>query len=123
MAYTGWEISEQDRATLMGLFAPAYPDVIAHHVTFKPNTSNPSDIPDSAELVVVGFADDGQGVQALVVEVDGSTVRPDGGTYHITWSIDRSRGRKPVHSNDVIAQSWAVMPMRINIANATPKLF
>ena len=36
--------------------------------------------------------------------IDGTCDRPDGSIYHITWSIDRARGRKPVESNDVIAR-------------------
>ena len=60
---------------------------------------------------IVGQADDGRGVQAHVVRIGGTTKRPDGSTYHITWSLDRSRGRKPVESNDVIArQGWTACP-------------
>jgi hypothetical protein len=33
--------------------------------------------------------------------IDGSTSRPDGSVYHITWSL--GPGRKPVDSNKVIA--------------------
>jgi hypothetical protein len=50
---------------------------------------------------VVGRADDDKGVEALVVALGGSTDRPTGGTYHITWSLEPNR--KPVESNDVIA--------------------
>ena len=51
---------------------------------------------------VVGRADDGQGVEALVVALGGETRRWDGSRYHITWSL--ADGRKPVESNAVIAQ-------------------
>src|SRR5919107_332704 len=55
--------------------------------------------------VVVGVADDGAGVQALVVEIGGTTRRPDGSTYHVTWSL--GPGRRAVESNDVIrACGW-----------------
>jgi hypothetical protein len=37
------------------------------------------------------MADDKNGLQALLVSVDGETVRPDGGIYHITWSLDPDR--------------------------------
>jgi hypothetical protein len=50
--------------------------------------------------VIVGRSDDGRGVEAMVVQIDGSTGRPDGGTYHITWSL--GAGRRAVESNDVI---------------------
>jgi hypothetical protein len=35
-----------------------------------------------------------------VVELDGTTDRPDGSTYHITWSL--GPGRKARESNDVL---------------------
>jgi hypothetical protein len=41
-------------------------------------------------------------VQALVVEIGGSTRRADGGTYHITWSL--GPGREAKESNEVIAR-------------------
>jgi hypothetical protein len=53
------------------------------------------------EATVIGQADDGAGVQALVVALNGGSDRWDGSTYHITWSLEP--GRKAVESNDVIA--------------------
>ena len=46
------------------------------------------------------------GSGALVVRINGAVERPDRGAYHITWSLDRARGRRPVESNDVIAHAW-----------------
>jgi len=37
-----------------------------------------------------------------LVELNGSTRRSDGRLYHITWSLDRSKGKKPFHTNDII---------------------
>ena len=51
---------------------------------------------------MVGVADDGEGVQALVVEIGGGTWRPDGSTYHVTWSL--ADGRGAVESYDVIRE-------------------
>lgn len=98
----GWLLGSDHRERLMRLVPPRYPDVIAHHVTLEGRTQRapPADV--SGE--VVGVADDGLGVQALVVALHGSTQRPDGGVYHITWSIDRAAGREPFDSNAVIAQ-------------------
>ena len=62
-------------------------------------------LPPTATGVIVGRCDDGRGVEAMVVQVDGSTERPDGGTYHITWSLEP--GRRAVESNDAIrAHGW-----------------
>jgi hypothetical protein len=55
-----------------------------------------------------------RGVQALVVEIDGSVTRPDGSIYHITWSLDRAAGRKPLESNAVLLSGWhRVRPIKI----------
>ncbi len=40
------------------------------------------------------------GVEAMVVAIDGTTDRPDGSTYHITWSL--GDGRRARESNDVL---------------------
>lgn len=102
MAFTGWRLSEAERTRLLALFPPRYPDVVAHHVTERfgvPETALP---PAAASLLVTHVADDGKGVQALVVAVNGQSKRADGRTYHVTWSLDRSSGAKPMHSNRVI---------------------
>jgi hypothetical protein len=52
--------------------------------------------------MIVGRSDDDLGVEALIVEVDGTTDRPDGSTYHITWSL--AEGREAIESNSVIAR-------------------
>jgi hypothetical protein len=54
----------------------------------------------SAEIV--GYADDGRSLECLVVEIDGTTGRPDGSTYHITWSL--GPGRRAKESNDVLRE-------------------
>ena len=51
---------------------------------------------------IVGRADDGESLECLVVKLDGTTDRPDGSTYHITWSL--GPGRKPIESNDVLRE-------------------
>ena len=56
---------------------------------------------------MVGVADDGAGVQALVVEIGGTTRRADGSTYHVAWSL--ARGRRPDECGGVIRErGWAV---------------
>ena len=69
----------------------------------------------------MGVADDGEGVQALVVEIGGTTRRPDGSTYHITWSL--VGGREAVESNDAIRErGWAAAPRRHHI-RLEPEVF
>ena len=99
----GWKIDRADRAALLRRFPPTYERTVADHVTF--GRGRDLTLPDVSVAQLVGRADDGGGVEALVVSLAGSTDRPTGGTYHITWSL--GPGRKPVESNDVIAaQGW-----------------
>lgn len=118
---TGWKLDPGDREQLLVRFEPLFPDVIADHITLLTGTDHKTPLPRETRGEIVGEIDDGAGVQALVVTIGGSTHRRDGSTYHITWSIDRARGRRPVESNDVIAQlGWrtlsAPVPIRLNPA-------
>lgn len=113
----GWLLDEGDRARLLARFPPRWPDVIAHHVTLASKTRDP--LPAETTAEVVGHVDDDEGLQALVVAIGGSSDRPDGSTYHITWSLDRARGRAPKQSNDVLrARGWERIddPIPIRIA-------
>jgi hypothetical protein len=101
----GWSLDRAQRATLLEQFPPAYEQVVADHVTLAARVSAATPLPDPVEAEAVGQVDDGSGVQALVVAVGGGTGRPDGSTYHITWSL--APGRKAKESNDVLAaRAW-----------------
>ncbi|WP_150292594.1 hypothetical protein [Sphingobium estronivorans] len=104
MAVTGWKVDPADRTRLLELFPPAWPDVIADHVTLDAGATERTPLPPASVGKIVGHVDDGLGLQVLVVAVDGTTDRPDGSTYHISWSLDRARDCKPVESNEVIAR-------------------
>ena len=113
---TGWLLDAKQRDHLLKQFPPAYPDVVAHHVTLKSGTDENTPLPKDMSGDIVGIADDRKGVQALVVRIGGTTQRFDGSHYHITWSLDRKRGRKPVESNDVIkARAWKALPSPVPI--------
>ena len=102
--YTGWLLDPAEREALLARFPPRYPVVVAHHVTLKFG-DRVAEAPRAAAGAIVGEADDGAGVQALVVAVDGAIARPDGGTFHITWAL--AEGREARESNDIIAaQGW-----------------
>jgi len=98
----GWLLDETDRAALLARFPPVWPDVIAHHVTLQSATGQP--LPTETSGEIIGHVNDGEGLQALVVAINGTTNRPDGGTYHITWSLDKARGREARQSNDVLRE-------------------
>ncbi|HEX8415626.1 MAG TPA: hypothetical protein VF637_17360 [Sphingomicrobium sp.] len=111
---TGWKLDRAERQDLLDRFAPAYPRVIADHVTLRSGTDESTPLPSPERGEIVGEADDGEGVQALVVRIAGTTDRGDGSTYHITWSLDQARGREPVESNVVIQQTgWRPVPAAV----------
>lgn len=116
----GWKLDRDQRERLLDRFPPRYPDAIADHVTFKVGDgADPPAEPVNAEIV--GHADDRDGLECLVVAIDGSTERPDGSTFHITWSLDRSKGREPRESNDLLRDlGWSslreAIPMKLDPA-------
>ena len=111
----GWKLDDAARARLLELVPPRWPVPVADHVTLRSGEL----LPAAAEIVGIGEADDGEGVQALIVTVDGTTLRPDGGTYHITWSLDRDRGRKAVESNALIGRhGWRPLVQALPVSAA-----
>jgi hypothetical protein len=97
----GWKLDRAQRAKLLHQFPPAYSGVVADHVTLQSKIARDAPLPGPAQAEIVGRADDGNGVEAMVVRLGGTTDRPDGSTYHITWSL--AAGREAKESNDVIA--------------------
>jgi hypothetical protein len=84
--------------------------------------ATPRDLPPSQPRAeVIGYADDGQGREALIVAIDGRPARPDGSLFHITWSLDRARGRRPLESHAVLTRSpWRPLaaPIAIDLVPA-----
>lgn len=116
MTVTGWKLNRHDRDALLERFPPAWPDLVADHITLDADAAFDDPLPLATQAEIVGSIDDGEGVQALVVAIDGTTDRPDGSTYHITWSLDRGRGRKAVESNHVIRKlGWRPLDAAVSI--------
>ena len=116
----GWKLDRAEREALLGRFPARHAKAIADHVTLRSRVSEHSGLPPSTVGEIVGHSDDGAGVEAMVVRIAGSTVRPDGGTYHITWSL--AEGREAVESNAVIRQhGWTAVdpavPVRLDAAS------
>lgn len=115
----GWKLDPAQRAELLLMFPPAYPNAIADHVTFRSKAAADAALPDEKDGEIVGRADDGRGVEAMVVRIGGTTARPDGAIYHITWSL--AEGRQAKESNDIIAAlGWTRfdLPMPVALAPA-----
>lgn len=111
---TGWKLPRDERERLLQRFPPKYENVIADHVTLRTGATTQTPLPPKPDARVVGSADDGQSLECLVVELDGTTDRPDGSTYHITWSL--GPGRKARESNDVLRdQGWKAIEAPIGV--------
>lgn len=117
--YTAYVLTEQSVNKLKGLFNQDYPDFIGHHITVEFGVLKDHPLPpETDDIVVIGLASE-NGVQAFVVAIDGSVERSDGSLYHITWSIDKSKGKRPVDSNGIIRKAKSVQPIKIK---AKPEL-
>ena len=111
---TGWKLPTEERDALLHRFPPKYDNVVADHVTLRVEATPETPLPRKPQAHVVGRADDGTSLECLVVELDGTTDRPDGSTYHITWSL--GPGRKARESNDVLRdQGWKPIAAPIDI--------
>ena len=109
----GWLLAEDDREKLLQQFPPKFEKTVAHHVTLKSEAER-DPLPNDVNAEVVGRADDESGVEAMVVAIDGTTGRPDGSTYHITWSL--GDGRRARESNDVIRErGWQKLDQPIPV--------
>ena len=110
----GWKLDPNQRAELLLQFPPRYPNAVADHVTLEVNVSPNTPLPGPADAEIIGRADDGAGVEAMVVRLNGTTDRPDGSTYHITWSL--AEGRRAKESNDVIAAlGWEELDLPVPV--------
>lgn len=95
----GWRLDRDQRADLLERFPPRYANAIADHVTLDSEAGG-KPLPEPVEAEILGHVDDGRGVEAMVVAVGGTTDRPDGSTFHITWSL--GPGRAARESNDAL---------------------
>lgn len=116
---TGWRLNRDQRVELLQQFPPRFRNVVADHVTLQSSAPEDAPLPQETDGEIVGRVDDGRGVEAMIVSVGGTTDRPDGGTYHITWSLED--GREAKESNEVLArQRWVMfdlpMPIRLDPA-------
>ncbi|HVQ07900.1 MAG TPA: hypothetical protein VMS43_05655 [Allosphingosinicella sp.] len=111
----GWKLDSGQRAELLLMFPPKYPNAVADHVTLRSKAASDAALPDERDGEIVGRADDGEGVEAMVVRIDGTADRPDGSIYHVTWSLEA--GREAKESNDVIAAlGWTPFDLLVPVA-------
>lgn len=99
--YTAYVLDDASRDKLAEKFPPKYEKFVGHHVTHEFGVPEGTEAPADVELAVVGRVDSGDGLEALVVKVGDTRERPDGSTYHVTWSLDPDK-YKPVDSNALL---------------------
>src|SRR5579884_3852251 len=89
MGFYAYKLSEATRDKLLGkngeqTIVPAkYAEVVADHITYK-LAKEGEPMPAVKKAEVIGVADDGNGLQALVTRINGSLERPDGKIFHVT---------------------------------------
>jgi len=112
---TGWKLSREERDRLLAQFPPKYENVVADHVTLRVGANSSTPLPRRPSAArIIGRADDEQSLECMVVEMDGTTDRPDGSTYHITWSL--GAGRRARESNDVLREKgWTYLDVPVDI--------
>jgi len=109
--YTAYVLTDESRRRLEEKYPPKYPKFIGHHITVDFGVPAGAEAPEEAEVKVLGINDSGDGLEALVVSVNGKTKRPDGSKYHITWSLDPER-YSPKDSNELLQNSyWYTMSL------------
>jgi hypothetical protein len=119
--YTAYVLTDEARAELEEKYPPAYPNFIGHHVTVDFGVPADAEIPEPAEVKVIGSVDSGDGLQALVVSVNGERTRPDGGEYHITWSLDPEK-YSPKDSNELLKNTYRYTMSLSRMIETTPEL-
>jgi hypothetical protein len=114
--YTAYGLTDKTRKMLQYLFPPKYPEFIGHHITEQFGVPDGTPPPGEPVLVqVVGYIDNDDGVEGLLIEIDGTSDRPSGGKYHVTWSIDRSKGYKPFSTNKYVNEAKPISPIKIQV--------
>jgi len=114
--YNGYLLTERGRSHLLAHVDPVHADVIAHHVTHEYGVYE--SLPPETHTARATAVASNDKVQAVIVKINGSTARADGSFYHVTVSIDRAAGAKPVDSNALIKDSrnWtAIEPFDIEV--------
>jgi hypothetical protein len=107
--YSCYLLTDFGKHVLLENLPATFRKVFAHHVTYE--FGIPEKLPPIASTVNVIATASNDRIQVAIVEVRGSTVRPDGGTFHITISLDPTLGTKPVDSNKLIADKSKWRPV------------
>ena len=115
--YLAFVLDNASREKLIKQFPPSQEKVFCHHVTLKFFNVTDDDVQlweNVNKAYVVAYVADSY-LEAFVVDLKSNTTREDGGTYHVTHSLDPAH-RKPVDSNRLIkSKEWVKLQTQISI--------
>mgnify|MGYP004047763979 CR=1 FL=1 len=139
--YTALKLSDDSRAQILEAFPPQFSNVACDHITLNFGVDQSSPLPDGEHVIeIIGHAINKDGIEALVVTVNGQDTRKDGSPYHITLSYDpdknapasydlnkpvekrKERPFKPFHSNALISVD-GYDPVVVDISIDTTPVF
>ena len=118
MSYTAYVLTKESRDKLLDSFPTMYPNVVAHHITVSfgvPKDTPPP--PKPKKVQAVGYINSGDGVEGLLVSVDGKIDRADGSKYHITMSLNPDK--KAVATNSYVNNAVMIHPIDIDVVPKT----
>lgn len=85
--YRAYPLTTQDRKELLIRFVPTHPVVIADHISAQALSLMHLVKEGAATGEVIGYADH-EGLQILLVTVNGVELTGDGTPFHISWSAE-----------------------------------
>lgn len=97
MSYSCYKLTDTAKQRLLTIIKPRFKNIKADHITYEfPSNELP---PIVNECFIYAECHDNN-IQAVLVNINGKTERPDGKKYHIT--ISHNDNVKPVQSNTMI---------------------
>lgn len=111
--YIAVALNEEFKATLVANYPFFYGREYCHHVTLSFGDGSSEELErqmnffamtsKEVSVVVEDNYNDGEGVECFTININGHTLRADGGRLHLTHSL--ADGRRPVESNAVVTNS------------------
>jgi hypothetical protein len=106
--YLALNLTPAARQAVLARFVPRFDTVRCDHVTLAYGVALDCQLPAISRVVVVAYVCD-EGLEALIVSVNGKQERDDGSIYHLTLS--RASNRKSVESNQLAADKSLWQPL------------
>lgn len=103
MGFYAYKLDDATREGLLSDIPPQYPATFADHIGYKTGKEGES-MPELDKAEIIGVADNGKGLQAAIVRINGSVERPDGKIYNIAWSASNTGSNTTLADADALAQ-------------------